>query len=143
MFSSSPLGFQHVAEDFNIFPAPSNSLIKMTRDGFEITRLDKTREAPSTPIERFGFRDEVIRVLGEHGKQTCLELLLRLNKAGGERLFGITLGEWKELQRIGWGDQNQIMDNLNLMVEEGLINRTIEEHHEGGIIVPRVVWSQP
>jgi hypothetical protein len=35
------------------------------------------------------------------------------------------------------------MDNLNLMVEEGLINRTIEEHHEGGIIVPRVVWSQP
>jgi len=143
MFSSSPLGFQHVEEDFNIFEAPRNSFIKMTRGGFEISRLDKNRIAPATPVDRFGFRDEVIRVLGEYGKQNCLELLLRLNKVGGEKLFDISLDTWKELQRIGWGDQNQIIDNLNLMVEEGLINRTVEQYQEGGVIVPRIFWSLP
>ncbi len=143
MFCSSPLGFGHVADDFDIFTAPRNSFIKMTRDGFEISRLDKGRDAPATPVDWMGFRDEVIRMLGECGKQTCLSLLLKLNEAGGERLFGVSLGEWKELQRIGWGDQNQIMDNLNLMYKEGLINRSIEQHQEGGIVVPRVVWSLP
>jgi glucosamine--fructose-6-phosphate aminotransferase (isomerizing) len=107
MFSSSPLGFQHVADDFDVFTAPRNSFIKMTRDGFEISRLDKARDAPDTLVDRMGFRDEVIRVLGGCGKQTCLELLLNLNKAGGEKLFGVSLGEWKELQRIGWGDQTR------------------------------------
>ena len=143
MFSSSPLGFSHVENDFNIFEAPRNSFIKMTREGFEITRLDGNRSAPSTPVDRMGFKDEIIHVLGEHGKQTGLDLLLKLNKKGGGRLFGVSHEEWKELQRIGWGDQNQIMDNLNLMVEEGLIQRSIEQHPEGGIIVPRVVWSLP
>jgi hypothetical protein len=90
-----------------------------------------------------GSKDEVIRLLGECGKQTCLSLLLKLNEAGGEKLFGISLGEWKELQRIGWGDQNQIMDTLNEMYREGLINRTVEQHPEGGIIVPRIIWSLP
>ena len=141
MFSSSPLGFQHIAKDFNIFQAPRNSLIKMTRDGFEITRLDTKRTAPDTPVNRYEFRDEVIRELGEHGKLTCLDLLLNLNKAGGEKVFDISLDEWKELQRIGWGDQNQIIDNLNLMVEEGLINCSVEPYHEGGVIVPRIFWS--
>ena len=143
MFCSSPLGFGHVADDFDIFTAPRNSFIKMTRDGFEVSRLDKGRDAPATPVDRYGFMDEVIRLLGECGKQTCLELLLKLNEAGGERLFGVSLGEWKELQRIGWGDQNQTMDNLNLMMEEGLISRAIEQRQEGGIVVPRVVWSLP
>jgi hypothetical protein len=143
MFSSSPLGFKHVEDQFNIFTAPRNSLIKMTRTGFKITRLDTCRDAPATHIDRVGFRDAVINVLGEKGKQTCLDLLLNLNMSGGEKMFGISLDEWKELQRIGWGDQNQIMDYLNLMVEEGLINRTIEQHPEGGIVVPRVVWSLP
>ncbi|TFH15007.1 hypothetical protein E4H04_09220 [Candidatus Bathyarchaeota archaeon] len=143
MFCSSPLGFGHVADDFDLFTAPRNSFIKMTRDGFEVSRLDKGRDAPATPVDRYGFMDEVIRLLGECGKQTCLELLLKLNEAGGERLFGVNLGEWKELQRIGWGDQNQTMDNLNLMMEEGLISRAIEQRQEGGIVVPRVVWSLP
>jgi hypothetical protein len=143
MFCSSPLGFGHVADDFDIFTAPRNSFIKMTRDGFEISRLDKGRDAPATPVDWMGFRDEVIRLLGECGKQTCLSLLLKLNDAGGEKLFGVSLGEWKELQRIGWGDQNQIMDNMNLMMEEGLISRAVEQHQEGGITVPRIVWSLP
>jgi glucosamine--fructose-6-phosphate aminotransferase (isomerizing) len=143
MFSSSHLGFKKVENDFDIFTAPRNSLIKMTRDGFKITRLDPMRDAPATPIDRMGFRDEVVKQLGEHGKQTSLELLLRLNASGGERLFGVTPERWKELQRIGWGDQNQIMDCLNLMVEEGLISRSVEDHPEGGIVVPRVVWSLP
>ena len=143
MFSSSPLGFKHVEKEFNIFTAPRNSLIKMTRDGFKITRLDPDREAPATTIDRWGFRDTVIKVLGEKGKQTCLELLLDLNESGGEKMFNISLNEWKELQHIGWGDQNQIMDCLNLMVEEGLIKQSVEQRPEGGIVVPRVVWSLP
>ena len=143
MFSSSPLGFQHVKDDFNIFTAPRNSFIKMTRDGFEISRLDKNRRAPPTPVDRFGFRDEVIRILGEFGKQNCLEIHLKLEEAGGENAFNISMEEWKELQCLGWGDQNQIIDNLNLMVEEGLINRTVEQYHEGGVVVPRIFWSLP
>jgi len=143
MFSSSPLGLQKVAKDFNIFTAPRNSLIKMTRSGFKITRLDPDRKAPDTPIDRAGFRDAVIRILREKGKQTCLDLLLNLNEEGGEDLFGINLPEWKELQRIGWGDQNQIIDNLNMMVEERQITRLIEQRMEGGVLVPRVVWSLP
>jgi hypothetical protein len=91
----------------------------MTRDDFKITRLDTNRVAPATPVDRYGFRDQIIRELTEHGKQTCLELLENLKKSGGEKLFGITIDEWKEVQRIGWEDQNQIMDNLNLMVKEG------------------------
>jgi hypothetical protein len=141
MFCSSPLGFGHVADDFDIFTAPRNSFIKMTRDGFEISRLDNSRDAPATPVDWMGLRDEVIRLLGECGKQTCLSMLLKLNDAGGEKLFGVSLGEWKELQRIGWGDQNQIMDNLNQMYREGLVNRAVEQHLEGGITVPRIVWS--
>ena len=143
MFSSSPLGFEKVKDEFNIFTAPRNSLIKMTRDGFKITRLDPNRKAPATPVDRVGFRDAVIKLLGEKGKQTCLDLLLNLNEKDGEKLFGITSEEWKELQAIGWGDQNQIMDCMNLMVEEGLINRTVEQRLEGGIVVPRIVWSLP
>lgn len=141
IFSSSPLGLKHVESEFDVFTAPRNSLIKMTRYGFDILRLDKTREAPKTPIDSIGFRDAIIEVLAENGKQTCLELLLKLNNAGGEKMFGITLDEWKEWQRIGWGDQNQIVDNLNLMVEEGLICNNIEQRLEGGVVVPRVVWS--
>ena len=141
MFSSSPYGFQHVADDFNIFTAPRNSLIKMTRDGFEISRLDKTRDAPSTPVDRLGFRDEVIRVLGEHGAQTSLDIDIRMGMSGGEKLFNLSSEEWQRIKAMGYGDQNQYIDNLNLMAEEGLIKKTTEQRLEGGVIVPRVVWS--
>ncbi len=143
MFSSSPLGFKHVMDEFDIFTAPRNSLIKMTRDGFEISRLDKNRVAPSTPVDRFGFRDEIIRVLSEFGEQTCLDLDIRMGLSGGERLFNLSHKEWRRIKGMGYGDQNQFIDNLNLMVEEGLIKSVVEQHHEGGIVVPRVVWSLP
>jgi len=70
-------------------------------------------------------------------------LHLRLEEAGGDKAFNISIDRWKELQKMGWGDQNQLIDNLNLMVDEGLIDRTIEQYPEGGVIVPRVVWSLP
>ena len=141
IFSSSPLGIKNIENEFDIFMAPRNSLIKMTRDGFKITRLDKTRDAPKSQIDGLGFRDAIIQILAKKNKQTCLEILLDLNKSGGEKLFGITLGEWKDWQRVGWGDQNQIVNNLNLMVEEGLINYNVEQRLEGGVVIPRVVWS--
>jgi glucosamine--fructose-6-phosphate aminotransferase (isomerizing) len=143
MFSSSHLGFQHVENDFDVFTAPRNSFIKMTREGFEITRLNNDRIAPQTTIDWYGFRDEIICILSKYGKQTSLEVLLRSNETGGEKFFGISTGEWKEIIKAGYGDQNQLMDNLNHMVEEGLINRSIEKRGEGGITVPRVVWSLP
>lgn len=143
MFSSSPLGYQNVKDDFQVFTAPRNSVIKMTREGFEITRLNNNRVAPTIRINWFGFRDEIIRLLGEYGKQTCLEIILRIIMAGGEKFFSISHDEWMEYQKIGWGDQNQLMDNLNLMADEGLINRIIEQRPEGGVIVPRVVWTLP
>jgi hypothetical protein len=143
MFSSSPLGFRHVKKDFNIFTAPRNSFIKMTRNGFEISRLDSIRAAPATPVESVGFREEVIKILCEFGELNILEIHLKMNKVGGERIFNISREEWKRLQVLGWGNQNQYIDYLDLLVEDGLLEKTLKHVPEGGIIVPRFFYCLP
>jgi glucosamine 6-phosphate synthetase-like amidotransferase/phosphosugar isomerase protein len=143
MFSSNPLGFKHVEKDFNIFTAPRNSFIKMTRSGFEISRLDYTRNAPATPIDMDWFKEVILEILTKFGELNTLEIHLKLEKPGGERIFNITYEEWKKLQELGWGDQNQFTDNLNTMSENGLIKKTLKKVLEGGVIVPRYFYSLP
>ncbi len=142
MFSSSHLGFAEVQDDMDFFHAPRNSFIKMTRDRIEITKLDPSRKASNPHLYMCVFR-EVITELLKKGAKTSFEILIELNESGGERVFGMDEADWKELAKVGWGDQNQIIDPLEQLVKEGSVNRRLEQRMEGSNHVPRFVWSLP
>jgi hypothetical protein len=140
MFSSSHLGFAEVQYDMDFFHAPRNSFIKMTRDRIEISKLDPSRNAPDTHLNIGIFREEITELL-KKSAMTSVEIIIELNKSGGERVFGMDKADWKELVKVGWGDQNQIIDPLEQLVEEGSVVRRLEQRMEGGNHVPRFVWS--
>ncbi len=142
MFSSSHLGFEDVKDDMDIFHAPRNSFIKMTRDKIEVTKLDPSRKAHDPHLNMSVFREEVTELL-KKGDKTSVEIILELNKSGGDRIFGMSAAGWKELVEVGWGDQNQVIDPLEQLIEEGSVVRKLEQRMEGGIHVPRFVWSLP
>jgi glucosamine--fructose-6-phosphate aminotransferase (isomerizing) len=142
MFSSSHLGFEDVKEDMDIFHAPRNSFIKMTRDRIEITKLDQSRNAPDPHLNMSKFK-EVITKLLEKKDMTSLEIIIALNESGGARVFGMDDIPWLEFVEEGWGDQNQVIDPLEQLTEEGSVVRKLEQRMEGGIQVPRYVWSLP
>jgi len=140
MFSSSHLGFAEVQDDMDFFHAPRNSFIKMTRDRIEISKLDPSRNAPGTHLNIGIFREEITELL-KKSAMTSVEIINELNKSGGERVFGMDEEDWKELVKVGWGDQNQIIDPLEQLAEEGSVVRRLEQRMEGGNHVPRFVWS--
>ena len=142
MFSSSHLGFADVEDDMDIFHAPRNSFIKMTRDRIEITKLDPSRNAPDPHLNMNKFK-EVITELLKKRDMTSVEIIIALNESGGEQVFGMEDASWMELVERGWGDQNQIIDPLEQLTEEGSVVRKLEQRMEGGNHVPRYVWSLP
>lgn len=142
MFSSSHLGFEEVKDDMNIFHAPRNSFIKMTRDRIEITKLDPTRNAPDPHLNMSKFKEVATELLKKRD-MTSVEIILELDKSRGGWIFGMDEADWKELVKVGWGDQNQIIDPLEQLVEEGSVVRKLEQRMEGGNHVPRFVWSLP
>ena len=142
MFSSSILGFADVKDDMDIFHAPRNSFIKMTRDKIEITKLDPSRNAPDPHLNLGVFRKEITELL-KKGDMTSVEIIIALNESGGERVFGMGKANWKELVKVGWGDQNQVIDPLEQLTEEGSVVRKFEQRMEGGNHVPRFVWGLP
>ena len=142
MFSSSHLGFEDVKEDMDIFHAPRNSFIKMTRDSITITKLDSTRNAVDPHLNMDIFREEITKLL-KKSAMTSVDIIIELNKSGGERIFGMEMAEWKDLVKVGWGDQNQVIDPLEQLAEDGSVIRNLEQRMEGGNYVPRFVWSLP
>ncbi|MBT6605161.1 hypothetical protein HOB36_08755 [Candidatus Bathyarchaeota archaeon] len=142
MFSSSHLGFEDVKEDMDIFHAPRNSFIKMTRDSITITKLDSTRNAVDPHLNMDIFREEITKLL-KKSAMTSVDIIIELNKSGGERIFGMEMAEWKDLVKVGWGDQNQVIDPLEQLAEDGSVIRKLEQRMEGGNYVPRFVWSLP
>ena len=142
MFSSSHLGFAGVKDDMDIFHAPRNSFIKMTRDRIEITKLDPYRNAPDPHLNMSKFK-EVITELLKKRDMTSVEIIIALNESGGTRVFGMEDAPWMEFVEIGWGDQNQVIDPMEQLTEEGSVVRKLEQRMEGGILVPRFVWSLP
>ena len=140
MFSSSHLGFADVKDDMDFFHAPRNSFIKMTRDSIEITKLNTSRNAPDPHMNMGVFREEITELLKKKAL-TSVEVILALSKSGGERVFDMDESDWKELVKVGWGDQNQIIDPLEQLAEEGSVVRRLEQRMEGGNYVPRFVWS--
>ena len=142
MFSSSHLGFADVKDDMDIFHAPRNSFIKMTRDKIEITKLDPSRNAPDPHLNLGVFREEITELL-KKGDMTSVEIIIALNESGGERVFGMEKANWQEVVKVGWGDQNQVIDPLEQLTEEGSVVRKFEQRMEGGNHVPRFVWGLP
>ncbi len=143
IFSSSRLGLAHVWDEFDIFTAPRNSLIKLTRDRVEISKLDPKRTALDPKLDEDILLEESLRVLRKRGEMDTISLLLSLAKDGFEKVFGLDKGEWTRFYRMGWGDQNQVMEPLADMAEKGLIGRIVRPRVEGGVTVPRVFWSAP
>ena len=142
MFSSSHLGFGDVKKDMDYFHAPRNSFIKMTKDSIEITKLDASRKAVDPHLNMSVFREEVTDILMK-GAMTSLEIILELSKPRGGRIFGMEDDLWMKFVKMGWGDQNQVIDPMEQLTEEGSVNRKLVQRMEGGIIVPRFVWSLP
>lgn len=142
MFSSSHLGFEEVKDDMDVFHAPRNSFIKMTRDRIEITKLDPSRNAADPHLNIGIFREEIIELLKKND-MTCIDIILELSKPLGGSIFGMEEAPWMELVKLGWGDQNQVIDPLEQLAEEGSVVRKLEQRMEGGNYVPRFVWSLP
>ena len=74
---------------------------------------------------------------------TSVEIIMALNESGGARVFEMEDSPWMALVEMGWGDQNQVIDPLERLTEEGSVVRKLEQRMEGGILVPRFVWSLP
>jgi hypothetical protein len=103
-------------------------------------KLDVSRNAPDPHLNIGVFREEVTGLLKKKAL-TSVEIILALSKSGGERVFDMDEAGWKELVKVGWGDQNQIIDPLEQLAEEGSVVRKLEQRMEGGNYVPRFVWS--
>jgi hypothetical protein len=141
MFSSSPLGLEHVKDRFNVFYAPYNSFIKLSKDKIEVSKLDPYRSVPNLVLDRELFRDSVLKLLKDREQMTSLELILALQKSKDNNIYGLDAREWDYLVKEGWGDQNQLIDSMLELSKERVVNRRINERLEGGQTIPRVVWS--
>ena len=141
IFSSSKLGLKHVWNDFNVFHAPRNSFIVLRKDGIEISKLDPRKSAPDPPLNYEIMLEKVSTILQDMGEIDTVAILLELEKNGFKDIFGLNESEWEELRKMGYGDQNQVMEPLDRMAEAGAIKKKIRPRLEGGKIVPRVMWS--
>ena len=142
MFSSSPYGFEHVKEEMDVFPAPRNSFIKMTRDKIEISKLDKNRNAGTQKPKKNAFK-EILYGLLEKEPMHSIDIIIAMTEMDVGKVYGMDPEEWKEFVKLGWGDQNEVIDLLESLTEEGSVVKTLEYCPEGGHKVPRYVWSLP
>lgn len=143
IFTSSRLGLASHWDEFDVFSAPRNSLVRLTRDRIEVKKLDPDRKAPDPRLDEEALLGHSLRVLRERGELDSVGLLLALAQGGWDEVFGLDRESWLSLYRMGWGDQNQVMEPLAEMAEKGLIGRKVRPSVEGGVTVPRVLWSTP
>jgi hypothetical protein len=143
MFSSSPLGFEDVKEEMDVFLAPRNSFIKMTRESIEISKLDGSRDAGTKKPRKGVFKEIVYGLMEEKGPMQSVEIIIAMTDMDAGRVYDMDEAEWKEFMKLGWGDQNEVIDVLEQLTEEGSLVRSLEQRFEGGNSVPRYVWSLP
>jgi glucosamine 6-phosphate synthetase-like amidotransferase/phosphosugar isomerase protein len=141
MFASSRVGFSHLKDAFNVFRAPSNSLIKLTPGEAEIKKLDTGRSFPNLTLDISVFEDHVKRLLGEMGELDSYDLLIPLLRRGYDEAYGIEPDTWRTLVMLGYGDANDLFEPLEQLSEWGRIKRSVKHKVEGGVTVPRVMWS--
>ena len=141
MFSSSPIGFEDVKEEMDVFYAPRNSFTKMTRDNITISKLDKNRNAGTKKPRKEEFKEILYSLLSENGGMHCVEIIIAMTEMDAGKVYDLDESEWKEFVKLGWGDQNEVIDVLEQLTEEGSVVKTLERRLEGGNYVPRYVWS--
>lgn len=141
MFASSRVGFSHLKDAFNVFRAPSNSLIKLTPGDAQITKLDTQRSFPDLNLDIAVFEGHVKRLLGEKGELDSYDLLIPLLRKGYGESYGIETDRWRELVRLGYGDSNDLFEPLEQLARWSGIRRHVKHRVEGGVTVPRVMWS--
>lgn len=139
-FSSSPLGFKQLGDELDVFYAPYNSIIRLTRNEIRLSKLDPNRMAPNLHIDMALFRHIIIDLLEERKGMTSLEIILALQKIKEKNIFNLKSDRWEELIKNGWGDQNHVIDPMLRLVKEGLLTQKVENIEEGGHQVPRIVW---
>jgi glucosamine 6-phosphate synthetase-like amidotransferase/phosphosugar isomerase protein len=140
IFSSSRLGLSHVWNNFDVFHAPRNSFIKLSRDGVEISKLSSSRNAPDPYLNPSILRDKVVDHLKKKGAMDSVAVIISLEKEGFRDIFDLEEEEWKKLLEIGYGDQNQLMENLNQFASDGFIHKKTVYREEGVVNVPRILW---
>ena len=140
MFTSSRIGLAGLRDELDIFRAPRNSLIRLTRDRIEVVKLDPSRRAPDPDLDEEELLRQSLRVLKSHGEMDSVALLQFLSKGGFEEVFHLPPEEWRRLFLLGHGDQNQIMEPLAAAAAKGRIGLRVRTRHEGGVDVPRVFW---
>ena len=143
MFSSSPIGFENVKEEMDVFHAPRNSFIKMTRDSIEISKLDKNRNASTKKPKKSVFKEVLYDLILEKGPMHSVEIIIAMTEMDAGKVYDMDIDEWKEYVKLGWGDQNEVIDLLEQLTEENSVIKTLERRFEGGNKVPRYVWSLP
>jgi len=141
MFASSRVGFNHVGDEFNVFRAPSNSLIKLTPGDFEVTKLDTRRSFPNLNLDIAVFGEHAKRLLGEKGELDSYDLLIPLLRKGYDEAYDIEPDRWRELVRLGYGDANDLFEPLEQLARWDRVRRRVNHRVEGGVTVPRVMWS--
>ena len=141
MFASSRVGFSHLKDVFNVFRAPSNSLIKLTPGEAEIKKLDTGRSFPDLTLDFAVFESHVKRLLGEKGELDSYDLLIPLLRRGYGEAYGIEPDAWRMLVRAGYGDANDLFEPLEQLAEWGRIKRSVKRRIEGEVTVPRIIWS--
>ncbi|MFH2111549.1 MAG: hypothetical protein ABIJ47_09865 [Candidatus Bathyarchaeota archaeon] len=141
MFASSRVGFSHLRDAFNVFRAPSNSLIKLTPGDAEITKLDAGRSFPDLTLDIAIFESHVKRLLEEKGELDSYDLLIPLLRKGYGEAYGVEQDAWRTLVRLGYGDANDLFEPLEQLARWGRIRRSVKHRTEGGVTVPRVLWG--
>lgn len=143
MFTSSRLGLAGLRDELDVFRAPRNSLIRLTRDRIEVAKLDPSRHAPDPDLDEEALLEQSLRILRERGEMDSVALLIALSRGGFEEAFHVPPEEWRRIYLAGHGDQNQIMEPLAAAAAKGRIGLRVRARHEGGVDVPRVFWSAP
>jgi len=141
MFTSSRLGLAGLRGELDVFRAPRNSLITLTRDLVEVRKLDPSRHAPDPDLAEEALLEQSLRVLREGGEMDSVALLTALSRGGFEEAFHVPPDEWRRMYLAGHGDQNQIMEPLAAAAAKGRVRRRVQVRREGGVDVPRVMWS--
>lgn len=134
MFASSYQGLRDVLVDMSsIFQPPKNSLIKLTREGAEISLLDTNRVVPQLKLDFNLLGDEIMDILRENGRRDFRELWYDLNPNGWAEAYGLSPREWSALRREGVSIVNPFIDVIEMLKHDELITESIDPRVEGGV----------
>ena len=134
MFVSSMAGLSDVKGDMtSIFKPPKNSLIKLTRDGAEISVLDKGRRVPDLRLDMNLLAERFEDVLREKGRRDFRKMWYDLNPDAWAEAYGIPVDDWNALRKAGVSVVNQYIDVVGMLKHEFRVVESVDLRVEGGV----------